>query len=124
MRNKYTQGYVNFCRYYQTNKKFFVTVKPKNACKLEFEDNLWLPFIDQTQSGILVCAIITFHIYNIRATKCKHGIGPNDIILFQFFLEILSTSIIELVNIYESSYKEEIVIFITSKDLNTKKSVM
>ena len=107
-----------FVGIYQTNKKFFVTVKPKNACKLEFEDNLWLPFIDQTQSGILVCAIITFHIYNIRATKCKHGIGPNDIILFNEQLEIISTSIIELVNIYDSSHKESIVNFITSKDLN------
>ena len=32
---------------YQRSKKFFVTDKPKNACKLEFADNLWLPFLDQ-----------------------------------------------------------------------------
>ena len=31
---------------YQINKKFFVTVQPKNARKLEFVDHLWLPFID------------------------------------------------------------------------------
>ena len=91
---------------------------------MEFEDNLWLPFIDQTQSGILVCAIITFHIYNIRAIKCEHGIGTNDIILFNEQLEILSTSIIELVNIYESSHKEAVVNLITSKDLNTRKKVL
>ena len=32
---------------YQTNKNCFVTVQPKNACKLEFVDHLWIPFIDQ-----------------------------------------------------------------------------
>ena len=37
----------------------------KNAYKLEFSDHLWLTFIDQHQPGILVFAIITFHIYNI-----------------------------------------------------------
>ena len=35
---------------HERNKKFTVTVQPKNACKLEFVDHLWLPFIDQTQS--------------------------------------------------------------------------
>ena len=30
---------------YQRNEKFFVTVKPKHACKLEFADHLWLPFL-------------------------------------------------------------------------------
>ena len=50
---------------YKTNKKFFVTVKQKNACKLEFVGHLWITFLDQPQSDIAVFAIINFHIYNI-----------------------------------------------------------
>ena len=64
----------------QTNKKFSITVQPKNACKLEFVDHLWLPFIYQPQSDIIVFAIINFQIYNILVTKWKHGIVPDDII--------------------------------------------
>ena len=41
-----------------TNKQIFVTVNPKNTCKFEFADHLWLPFIDQTQSDVVVFAII------------------------------------------------------------------
>ena len=39
---------------HQTNKKFSVTVQPKNAFKLEFADHLWLSYIDQPQSDIVV----------------------------------------------------------------------
>ena len=62
---------------YQTNKKLLNTVQPKNTCKLEFADHLWLPFLDQLQSDIVVFATITFQVYNILAKKWKHGIGPN-----------------------------------------------
>ena len=34
---------------FQRNKKLFVTVHPKNACKLEFADHLWLTFLNQPQ---------------------------------------------------------------------------
>ena len=54
---------------YQKNKSVSVIVQPKNACKLEFADHLWMPFLEQPQSYILVFAIIDFHIYNIRVTK-------------------------------------------------------
>ena len=63
---------------YQTNKKLFVTFKPKNAQGLEFAHHLWLPFIDQHQSDVVVFAIINFQIYNILVQKCKHEIGTND----------------------------------------------
>ena len=53
----------------QTNKSFYVTVKPKNACKLEFAYHLWLPFLDQPQSDIIIFRIITLHIYIIIVTK-------------------------------------------------------
>ena len=67
---------------YQRTKTFFVTVQQKNACKLEFADQLWLPFLDKPQSDIVVFDIFTFNIYNILVTKCKHGIGINDIITY------------------------------------------
>ena len=50
---------------HQTNKKFYVTVQPKNAYKLEFVDHLCLPFLDQPQSNIVVFELITFQTYNI-----------------------------------------------------------
>ena len=53
---------------HQKNKKFFVTIQPKNECKLESADHLWLPFPDQPQSGIsfFVCII-----YNILLKKTE-----------------------------------------------------
>ena len=79
---------------------------------MEFADHILLPFLDQTQSDIVVFAIITFHIYYILVTKWKHEIGPNDIITFNEWLEKKSASIIELVNIDEYSHEESIVIFV------------
>ena len=67
---------------HQTNKKFSVIFQQKNACKLEFADNWWLPSLDQPQSDIVVFDLINFHIYNIIATKLKHRIVPNYIITF------------------------------------------
>ena len=74
---------------HERNKKFTVTVQPKNACKLEFVDNLWLPFLDKPQSYILVFAITTVQIYNILVSQWRHGIGPIDIITFNEELEFL-----------------------------------
>ena len=50
---------------HKRNKNLAVTVQPKNACRLEFVDHLWLTSLDQTQYYIVVFAIITFQIYNI-----------------------------------------------------------
>ena len=47
----------------KNNKHLFVTVNTRSACKLEFSDHLWLPFIDQPQSDVVVFAMIYFHIY-------------------------------------------------------------
>ena len=74
---------------HQKNKRFYVTVQPKNSCKLEFSDNLWLPYLNQTQSEISVFEIFTCHIYNILVTKWKNGIDPNYIITFTEELEFI-----------------------------------
>ena len=50
---------------YQINKDFSATVQPKNECKSGFADHLWLPFLDQPQSDIVVFSIINFQIYKI-----------------------------------------------------------
>ena len=76
---------------FQSNKNFFVLVQPKNACKLESADHLWLPYLDKPQPDIIVFAIITYQIYNILVTKWKHRIGTNDITSLNERLEILST---------------------------------
>ena len=39
---------------HERNERFTVTDQPKNACKLEFADHLWLPVLDQPQSDIVV----------------------------------------------------------------------
>ena len=67
---------------FQTNKTFIVTIHPKNACKVKFDEHLWLPFLDQPQSDVFFFAIINFQLYIIMVTKWKHGIGTNDIIIF------------------------------------------
>ena len=50
---------------HEKNKKLNITIQPKNACKLVFADNLWLPFFDQIQSDIIVFSMINFQIYQI-----------------------------------------------------------
>ena len=67
---------------HQTNEKLSVTFQPKNACKLEFTDHLWLQFLYQPKSDITVFVIINFQIYNILVTKWKHGIVPSNITTF------------------------------------------
>ena len=52
-------------RIFQHNNKLFVTLNPINACKLELYGNLWLPFIDKTQSDIVVFSITSFQMYKI-----------------------------------------------------------
>ena len=56
-------------------------------------------------------------------SKLNHGIVPDDIITFNEELEFLSTSIIELVNIDESSHEQVIVIFIIIIHLSFKKQL-
>ena len=75
---------------HQKNINYLLQLK-KIACKLEFSDHLWLPFIDQPQSDIVVFAMITFQIYNILVTKWKQGISPNDMITLNEEVEFLST---------------------------------
>ena len=50
------------------NKKLYVTVNTKPSCKLEFLDHLWLPFIGQPQSDVIVFAMISLYIYKIIVT--------------------------------------------------------
>ena len=45
---------------HERNKKFTVTVQPKNVCKLESIDHLWLPFLEQPQYDIVAFAVIIF----------------------------------------------------------------
>ena len=45
---------------YPMNKNLFVAVQPKNSRKAEFIDHLWLPFLDQPQSDMVVFLMLTF----------------------------------------------------------------
>ena len=91
---------------------------------MEFVDHLCILFIDQPQSDILFSAIITFQIYHILVSKWKHEIGHVNIIIFNEELEFLSASIIELINIDESSYGNSIVVFITKMTLKIPTIIM
>ena len=93
----------------QNNKKLFVTVNPKNPWKLEFTDHLWIPFIDQLQSDVVVFEIFSFQIYKL-VTEWKHGTSTSDIITFNEKLENVSTSLIELIKIYAYSYDGALVV--------------
>ena len=46
----------------QNNRRMIVLIHTINACKMVFVDRLWLPFIDQTKSDIVVFPIIYFDI--------------------------------------------------------------
>ena len=96
-------------------KKLFVTVNPRNVCKMEFSDHLWLPFLDQPQYDVVVFAITYFDIYKNILTECKHAISTNDILTFNKTLETSPTDILEWTNIYESSYEDSIVNYFTWK---------
>ena len=64
--NEQTQCDENSRWIFQTNNKLFVTVHPKNVCKLEFGDHLWLPFLNQSPSDVLAFAVTHFQIYRIQ----------------------------------------------------------
>ena len=47
---------------------------------MEFSNHLWLQFLDQTQSDVVVFTIIYSDIYKKLVTEWKYGISTNDII--------------------------------------------
>ena len=71
---------------------------------MEFADHLWLLYLDQPQSDVVVFCNKYFQIYNILVKKWKHVIGPNGSVSFNEELENISTSIIKLDSIDESSH--------------------
>ena len=79
-------------------------------------------FLIRLSRTLFFFAIINFHICKILVQKWKHGIGPNDIISYNEKLKFNASSIIELININDSSHEEAIVIFITNKDFNKTKN--
>ena len=62
--NKHKNTRINE-RIYQNHNKWFVTVNPRNACKKESANNLWLPFLDQQKSDDVVFAIFYLEIYKL-----------------------------------------------------------
>ena len=72
----------NLVYLHPAKKRFSVTIKPKMHVIWDFADNLWLPFLDQTQSDTVVFEIFNFQIYITIFARLKHGIDPNFIILF------------------------------------------
>ena len=107
---------------FQTNHNSFLKVNQKGKYKLNFGYYLWLPYLDQPQSDVVVFAIIYFHIYIILVTDSKHVIRPNAIITFNEEFENISTEILEPTNIDDYLHEKYIVIFITKDDL--KKNVI
>ena len=59
-------------------------------------------FLIKYSQKFVVLEIISFHIYKNLVPEWKHGICPNDIIILNEKLENVSTTIIELTNIYKS----------------------
>ena len=94
---------------YRTKKH--VTVHPINTWKMAFTDPLWLLFIDQPQSDVILFTIIYSEIYIISSNIMKSWISLNYIITFKSSLENLLKSIVELTNIDELSHKYGVIIF-------------
>ena len=77
----------------------FVVFNPRNARKLEFSDYLWLPFLGQPESDVVVLQwFILIYIKSFNTMETS----KNDIITFNETLESLSTAIPEIINIDES----------------------
>ena len=51
---------------FETNKRLFVKTNIKPPFKLEFSNHLWLPFLYQPQSDVIVFEITTLQIYKIH----------------------------------------------------------
>ena len=88
-----------------------VRVYIKNAYKVAFPDHIWLSFICQTQSDKVVFGIISFDVYKYLLIIYKNRFSINYIVASYEQLEILSTSLVRLTNIDESSHVNEVVIF-------------
>ena len=88
---------------------------------MEFADNLWLTYLDQPQSDVLVSSIIYFRTYKFLVTELKHIIVSNYIITLNEVLKNQSTEIIEVTIIDKSLYEEVIAIFITKTDSKKRK---
>ena len=43
--------------------KWLIAINSRHASKIKFTDNLWVPFLEQPQSGIFVFAMILVDIY-------------------------------------------------------------
>ena len=80
----------------QTNEKLFAAFNPKDTSKLEFADYLWLPFLDQPQSDVVLLSSSIFDLYKSHVTYWKYEISTNYKITFNETLINLSTEIVEL----------------------------
>ena len=67
----------------KTNNTLFVTVHLKTHVNWNFLIIYGCHFlINKPQSDVVLFAIIIIQLYKNLVTKCKHGTGPNDIIIF------------------------------------------
>ena len=82
----------------QTKNRLFVTINIKTHVNR-----------DQSRSDVVVFEIFYFQIYKL-VTEWKHGTSTSDIITFNEKLENVSTSLIELINIYAYSYDGALVV--------------
>ena len=87
---------------------------------MEFADHIWLPFLDQPQSDVVVFVIIIFWVNKIIVTEWKAENVPNYIIKFNEELENVSTANMERNNTDESTHEEAIIIFLNRKYLENK----
>ena len=63
-------------RNFPKQTKLFVTVHPRNACKMVFPDHLWLPFLDQLQSDKAVFSNIYSGIYISSSSFGPVSVAP------------------------------------------------
>ena len=61
--------------------------------------------------------MVYFDVYKYLVAKMKQGVSINYIVIFNEILENLSLSIVKITNIYESTHKNGVVIFITLNKL-------
>ena len=94
-------------------KKLSVTVLTRYTIRLELPDNLWIPFLNKSQSYVVISSMIYFDIYKYMVTKWKHGIYIHKKSTFNESLDNASMSILEPTKIGESYYEDGFAMFKT-----------
>ena len=84
---------------------------------MKLTDRLWLPFLYELKSYVVVSSIIFFCICKYLVTEQKHVISINVIVVFNEYLRTVLTSIVWLTNVDGLWQEDGFVVILICKKL-------